>query len=111
MVGVLSLRKVIIMSQILDYMPIIKLVHKEIDRRSKSKKWDNDEEIIELLAKYHKYIYTQIYNVLVPIGTDKSEKKIREIIAKYVIGYTDKRKGINYVGVIDLLNSKGIQAL
>lgn len=91
-----------------DYAKIIKSVAKEIDRIFKNtRSWKNeDEKITQLFSIYYTAIYEQVYNVLHPRKTAASEKALREIIAKYVIGYYDKSTATNYIGAINPIKSK-----
>lgn len=93
-----------------DYLPTIEQVAKIIsDRFAKPKLWANDEEIVQLFNVYYKAIYAQIHIVLSPIGLVESEKQIRDIIAKYIIGYTDNRNKKLYIGAINPIKSKIFQ--
>lgn len=89
-----------------DYGKLIADLSKEINRLFKGKEWANDEVITQIFGIYHEAIYHQIHNILVPQKTASAEKEIRDIIAKYVIGYTDKAKKINYIGSINPIRAK-----
>lgn len=89
-----------------DYTNLIKTCAKEVEKLFKGKGWSDDETVTQVLRIYHEAIYQQVHNVLVPQKTEKSEKQIREILAKYVIGYSDKKTKINYIGVINPLRGK-----
>lgn len=89
----------------MDYNLYIRSISADLERRRRSD-WDNDEGIIDVLTLYYELIYEQIHLRLVPIGTKNSEAQIRDIIQKYVIGYTDKKKRITYMGALDLVKSK-----
>lgn len=89
-----------------DYGAVIKELAKEIDRLFRGKGWSDDEVVTQLLAIYRDAIYYQIHNVLVPRKDAKGEKEIRDILGKYVIGYTDKAKKVNYIGAINPIKAK-----
>ena len=89
-----------------DYGKIIKELAKEIDRLFKGKDWGNDEVVTQILEIYKEAIYQQVHYYLAPQKTAKSEKEIRDILAKYVIGYTDKAKKVNYIGAINPIRAK-----
>lgn len=89
-----------------DYGKIIKDLAKEIDRLFKGKDWGNDEVVTQILEIYKEAIYQQVHCYLAPQKTAKSEKEIRDILAKYVIGYTDKAKKVNYIGAINPIRAK-----
>ncbi len=89
-----------------NYNDLIKTCAKEFERIFKGKEWKDDEKVTQLLAIYKAAIYQQIHNYLVPQKMASSEKEIREILAKYVIGYSDKKTKINYIGVINPLRGK-----
>lgn len=90
-----------------DYLPIIKYLSKEIGNLfSNSKLWKDDSKVTQLFKCYYEAIYNQVHTVLVPQKTDEAEKQIREIIAKYVVGYTDGKTKIHHIGSIDPIRSK-----
>ena len=90
-----------------DYIKVIYTVQKEVDKLFKSvTEWKDDEKITQLLRLYHTAIYQQIHNVLVKEKTERAEKEIRDIIAKYVIGYTDKKNNITHIGCLSPIRSK-----
>lgn len=90
-----------------DYLPTIEQAAKAIaDRFAKPKLWANDEEVVQLFTIYYKAIYAQIHLVLSPIGLIESEKQIRDIIAKYVIGYIEGKSKKQYIGAITPIKSK-----
>jgi hypothetical protein len=84
------------MAQILDYGIYIKSIYKALEERAKTVEWKDDEWLIGTFSDYRDCIRAQIHDVLVPLGTPDSEKEIREILSKYVIGYPDKKKKIVY---------------
>ena len=89
------------------YSNIITVCAKEINRLFNSRKeWDNDEKVTSILSVFYQAVYQQIHCVLVKEQTKKAETEIREIIAKYVIGYIDKKTKINYIGTINPIKSK-----
>ena len=93
-----------------DYTQVIQKVAREIDRRFKNKNlWAKDEELTQLFSIYYTAIYEQVHNVLHPMKTEKSEKELRDILAKYVIGYVDKKKGISFIGSINPIKAKLMQ--
>ena len=94
------------MAQITDYGIYIKSIHREIEARSGNAKWSDDEWVISTFCDLRDCIRAQIHDVLVPIGTAESEREIRDILSKYVIGYADKRKKVAYQGAIELIESK-----
>lgn len=95
------------MAQITDYSKYIKAIYKDLENRSKNtKKWNEDNDLLEILEYYKTCIWSQIHKVLVPLKTPQSEKEIRDIIGKYVIGYADKKKKIAYIGVLDWIEAK-----
>ena len=94
------------MAQINSYMPYIKALYTDIQKRSRSDEWNNDEDIIKRFSAYHTWIRAQIHDVLAVSKSSKTEAEIREIISKYVIGYADKKKKIAYVGAIPLITGK-----
>lgn len=87
-----------------DYGSVIKECAKQIDMLFKGKGWTDDEKVTRLFDIYHKAIWSQIHNVLIPQKTDKAEKQVRDILAKYVIGYT-KNKTV-YMGAIQPIRAK-----
>lgn len=89
-----------------DYLEAIVSCSKWIDKYIGRKEWTNDKDVTDLLVNYYHAIYAQIHYVLLPQKTDKAEEQIRDILAKYVVGYTDKKKGKNYIGIIDPLKGK-----
>ena len=91
-----------------DYTKVIQTASQEIDKLFKSTKtWAQcDDKIVQLYAILKEEVWQQVHNVLVPQKTDKAEKEIRDILAKYVIGYTDKKKSINFIGSISPLKAK-----
>ena len=94
------------MAQILDYGIYIKSIYKALESRTKTAEWKDDEWLIGTFEDYRDCIRSQIHDVLVPLGTPNSEKEIREILSKYVIGYVDKKKKIVYQGALDWISSK-----
>lgn len=95
------------------YMPVITECSKIIEKLFNSNEWKNDDRVIELFDVYKTAIYSQIHKVLAPQKTEKSEKEIRDIIAKYVIGYCERGRGrkkpINYLGALDPIKAKTVQ--
>lgn len=90
-----------------DYLPTIEQAAKAISTIfDKPKLWANDEEVVQLFNIYYKAIYNQIHIILAPIGLKESEKQIRDIIAKYVIGYTEGKTRKVYIGAINPIKSK-----
>ena len=87
-----------------DYGSVIKECAKQIDMLFKGKGWTDDEKVTRLFDIYHKAILSQIHNVLIPQKTDKAEKQVRDILAKYVIGCT-KNKTV-YMGAIQPIRAK-----
>ena len=94
------------MAQILDYGIYIKSIYKALEERTKTAEWKDDEWLIGTFSDYRDCIRAQIHDVLVPLGTPDSEKEIRDILSKYVIGYVDKKKKIVYQGALDWISSK-----
>lgn len=93
-----------------DYGEIIQTIYNEIERLFKSSKlWaQEDEKITQLFALLKEAVWQQVHSVLVPQKTEKSENEIREILAKYVVGYPNK-KGANYIGALSPIRSKLVQ--
>ena len=93
-----------------DYGEIIQTIYNEIERLFKSSKlWSQeDEKITQLFALLKEAVWQQVHSVLVPQKTEKSEKEIREILAKYVVGYPNK-KGANYIGALSPIRAKLVQ--
>ena len=87
-----------------DYGSVIKECAKQIDMLFKGKGWTDDEKVTRLFDIYHKAIWSQIHNVLIRQKTDKAEKQVRDILAKYVIGWT-KNKTV-YMGAIQPIRAK-----
>ena len=89
-----------------DYGSVIRDLSRDIERLFKGKGWSEDEVVTQILSIYRDAIYYQVHNVLVPQKTEKSEKEIRDILAKYVIGYTDKTQKVNYIGALNPIRGK-----
>ena len=96
------------MAQTNDYNDIIKTIYKEIEKLFKNaKEWGkSDEKIIALLSLMHNAVFEQVHTVLVPLKTEDGEKEIRDLLAKYVVGYADKKKRANYLGAIAIIKAK-----
>lgn len=99
------------MAKAKEYTDVIKAVYKEIERLFRSPKdWGKeDEKIIQLFSILKEAVFEQVHNVLAPQKTASSEKELRDILAKYVIGYTEKKKSVNYIGAISPIRAKLIQ--
>lgn len=87
-----------------DYGSVIKECAKQINVLFKGKGWTDDEKVTRLFDIYHKAIWSQIHNVLIPQKTDKAEKQVRDILAKYVIGCTKNK--VAYMGAIQPIRAK-----
>ena len=99
------------MAQTNDYTKVIETCYLEIEKLFKNTKaWTQlDDKIIQLFGLLKSAIYEQVHNVLYPQKTDKSEKELRDILAKYVIGFVDKKKSINFIGCLSPIKSKLVQ--
>ena len=99
------------MAKTRDYTDVIKAVYKEIERLFKTTKlWDKeDEKIIQLFSILKEAVFEQVHNVLAPQKTVQGEKELRDILAKYVVGYTEKKKGVNFIGAISPIRAKLVQ--
>ena len=89
-----------------DYSGIIKDLSREIDKAFRSDKWKNDDVVVQLFEIYYEAIYQQVHGYLAPQKTAKAEKALREVLGKYVIGYTDKKRKINHIGSINPIKAK-----
>ena len=89
-----------------DYGALIKTLSKQISVLFNGNEWKNDEKVSRILSIYHSAIYQQIHSVLAPLKTSKSEKEIRDLIAKHVIGYVDKKNKVTYIGAINPIKAK-----
>lgn len=87
-----------------DYGSVIQECAKQINVLFKGKGWTDDEKVTRLFEIYHKAIWSQIHNVLIPQKTDKAEKQVRDILAKYVIGCTKNK--VAYIGAIQPIRAK-----
>jgi hypothetical protein len=90
-----------------DYTLLIKNCATQIDLLMRGNGWRDNKKVTDLFRVYYQAIYNQIYNVLLPQETERSEKALRDIIAKYVIGCTEKK--IVYVGAIKPIRAKMLQ--
>jgi predicted phage terminase large subunit-like protein len=99
------------MAKTREYSDVIKAVYKEIERLFKTPKlWDKeDEKIIQLFSILKEAVFEQVHNVLAPQRTASAEKELRDILAKYVIGYTEKKKSVNFIGAISPIRAKLVQ--
>lgn len=87
-----------------DYTSLIKECEKQINVLLKGKGWTDDEKVTRLFDIYYTAIHSQIHNVLARQNTDKSERQIRDILAKYVIGCTKNKAA--YIGAIQPIRAK-----
>ena len=87
-----------------DYGSVIQECAKQINVLFKGKGWTDDEKVTRIFDIYYKAIWSQIHNVLVPQKTDKAEKQVRDILAKYVIGCTKNK--VSYMGAIQPIKAK-----
>ena len=89
-----------------DYTKVIESCAKHIDKIIGSSAWKEDNRVIELFGVYYQAIYNQVHNVLVPMRTAEAERQVREIIAKYVIGYTHSKARKAWIGSLKPLRAK-----
>ncbi len=94
------------MEQKQDYENIIKVCYKNINTIIKTKEWKNDDKVLSIFNIYYSAIYSQIHSVLVPQQNKTAENKIRDIIAKYVVGYLSVKNRTTYIGSLSPLKSK-----
>ena len=94
-----------------NYRSVIEKTYKCLyDLFKKTKEWQlQDEKIVQLYAILKDAVWCLIHTELAMQKTDKAEKEIRDILAKYVIGYTEKKKGINFIGAISPIRAKLVQ--
>ena len=99
------------MAKTMDYSAVIQTVYKEIEKTFKNtKEWAQaDEKIIQLFTILKEAVWQQVHTVLVPKQTANSEKELRDILAKYVVGYTEKKRSINFIGAISPIRAKLVQ--
>lgn len=90
-----------------DYSSLISSCASQIGLLMNGSGWDDDEKVTRLFDVLHTAVHLQIHNVLVPEKTANSEKQIRDIIAKYVIGCTKNK--IVYYGALQPLRGKLVQ--
>ena len=89
-----------------DYSRLISECEKQISIIFNGLEWKNDEKVTRLLDIYYTAIWQQIHNVLVNQKTNSAEKQIRDILARNVIGFVDKKKkalGFYFNGAIQFL--------
>ena len=89
-----------------DYTSIIKQCAKQINTLFKGKGWKDDELVTQVFNIYYTSLYNQIHTILVPMETEKSEKEIRELIAKYIIGYSDSKTKTVFIGSLQPIKAK-----
>ena len=94
-----------------DYTEVIQAVSREIEKLFKNtKSWSqSDDKIVQLFAILKEAVYQQVHNVLVRQQTAEGEKQIRDILAKYVVGYPDKKKSVWFIGAIEPIRAKLLQ--
>lgn len=91
----------------IDYYNIIKKSAEALNKLFNSKKeWSDDQSIIDKYEFLYKICYKQIHSILVPQKKMSAEMQIREIIAKYIIGYVDTKKNISYIGALKPIEAK-----
>ena len=95
--------------QNIDYYKIIKKTAEAINKLIKTKEWKEEQSIIDKYSFLYDLCYKQIHHILVPKRKQSAEMQIREIIAKYVIGYTDTKENITYIGALKPLETKAKQ--
>lgn len=83
---------------------VIEECGKQIGILFKGRGWKDDNKVIRLFEIYHTAVWTQIHSVLVQQGTAKSEKEIREILSKHVIGGTKGK--VAYIGALQPIKAK-----
>jgi hypothetical protein len=93
----------------IDYYKTIKKTAEAIGKLIKTKEWKDDQSIIDKYEFLYKICYTQIHHILVPQRKQSAEMQIREIIAKYIIGYTDTKEKITYLGALKPIETKAKQ--
>lgn len=81
---------------------------KFVDAKGVRHDWSDNEYVASLYELLYKMVYQQVYDILLPIGTKESEAELRNIIAKYVIGYKDKNKVV-WKGALTPLKDKMAQ--
>lgn len=90
-----------------DYSGLIKACAENIDKLFYGKKtWEDDETITQLYRILLTALQQQVHGVLAVADTKDGEKQIRELLAKYVIGFVDKRNKRTYIGAINPIRSK-----
>ena len=90
-----------------DYGKLIKACAENIDKLFYGKKtWEDDETITQLYGILLTALQQQVHGVLAVADTKDGEKQIRELLAKYVIGFVDKRNKRTYIGAINPIRSK-----
>ena len=94
-----------------DYTKVIEATNREIEKVFKNAKaWaQQDEKIIQLYALLKEAVYYQVHHILAPLGTNAAEKQLRDILAKYVVGFADKKKSVNFIGALMPIKAKLVQ--
>lgn len=94
-----------------DYNNVIRVIYKEIEKIFKNTKaWSQDDEkIIQLFGLLKEAVWQQVHSILAPQHDKSSEAEIREILAKYVVGYPDKKKSVNFIGALQPIKAKLVQ--
>lgn len=89
-----------------DYTKIIDECERKIDSMVQRGTWQDHKRVLGVFEVYYKALFAQIHDILVPIKTEESEQKIRELINRNVIGWYDRQSGHCYLGSINLIKSK-----
>ena len=92
-----------------DLYKLIKETSQAIAKLSRTKEWKDDNKVTQAYQYLYEMCYEQIHLILVPQRKQSAEMQIREIIAKYIIGYTDKNKNITYLGALKPIETKAKQ--
>ena len=91
-----------------DYLDAIDELANAVKQICRNKNmWANDEIVLKVLTSYYQCLYNQIHNVLAIDKNDyHNELKIRELIARHVIGCKDKETGKVYIGALTVIENK-----
>lgn len=92
-----------------EFVSVIKAYARELTKMIKSRtEWKDDERILKLYRAEYNVLKQYIHYELPKRGTQSAELEVREMIAKYCIGYTDSKKktGVSYIGAIQPIRAK-----